>query len=546
MRRTLPREGPRGSEDSEKARGFLQERVALFWKVVFLITLCGSGLGLLGAIVKPGMDLVVTLGEMVLAGSLSWLCSRHARSIRFLWVVDGLGLFVLSGMGAFLGRFLSAGFARGHAVTSAEGVLMADGYVSMMTLVGTALMVVIRAAVIPARPSRTALVTAAAGLPLIAVSTLVVLDRQGGLALRGFASSTDRWLPAIPTLMWGFTVLTCVVISRVVHGLEAEVRQARRFGQYVLEQKIGEGAMGVVYRATHAMLRRPAAIKLLLREHASEEDLQRFEREVQLTSRLAHPNTISVFDYGRTTDGVFYYVMEYLDGMDLHHLVDRHGPVDPARAIHILAQIAGALAEAHALGLVHRDIKPANIILTERPDEPDVVKVLDFGLVKSFSGEAGASAAGAIVGTPLYMAPEAVRHPNTIDARADLYAVGAVGYFLLCGRDVFEARSLVEICAKHLLEAPEPPSQKLGRPLPTDLEALVLSCLAKDREDRPSSAAVLRAALLACTDAGAYDVDAARRWWRARAAAQPDETTAGIARAATMEIDLYGRTETSA
>ncbi len=171
-------------------------------------------------------------------------------------------------------------------------------------------------------------------------------------------------------------------------------------------------------------------------------------------------------------------------------LVDQYGPVEPARAIHILAQISGALAEAHALGLIHRDIKPANIVLTERPDEPDVVKVVDFGLVKRFGGNLAESAAtDAIIGTPLYMAPEAISQPDTVDGRSDLYAVGAVAYFLLTGQHVFEAATVLEVCSKHMLEAPMPPSQRLGKALPADLEAIVLACLAKDRDARPASAA---------------------------------------------------------
>ena len=347
---------------------------------------------------------------------------------------------------------------------------------------------------------------------------------------------------------WTIATITCTVISRVIYGLRAEVREARRFGQYVLERKIGEGAMGVVYRATHALLRRPAAIKLLLKESASEADLVRFEREVQLTSRLVHPNTISIFDYGRTAEGVFYYVMEYLDGLDLQSLVDRYGPVEPARVIHILAQVSGALAEAHALGLIHRDIKPANIVLTERPDEPDVVKVVDFGLAKRFGGKMAESAAGdAIIGTPLYMAPEAISQPDTVDGRSDLYAVGAVAYFLLTGRHVFQAATVIEVCSKHMLEAPVPPSRRLGKPLPADLEALVLACLAKDRDARPASAAVLRAALLACADAARVDLPAARAWWKAHRASSKNSPSAIAAgdeagsRPATMAIDLGGR-----
>jgi eukaryotic-like serine/threonine-protein kinase len=302
--------------------------------------------------------------------------------------------------------------------------------------------------------------------------------------------------------------------------------------------------MGVVYRATHAMLRRPAAIKLILKDRASEGDLARFEREVQLTSHLVHPNTISIFDYGRTAEGVFYYVMEYLDGLDLQSLVEQYGPLEPARAINILAQISGALAEAHALGLIHRDIKPANIVLTERPDEPDVVKVVDFGLVKKFGGEITESAAGdAIIGTPLYMAPEAISRPDTVDGRSDLYAVGAVAYFLLTGRHVFQADSVLEICSKHLVEVPVPPSVRLGKPLPADLEAIVLGCLAKDRDNRPASAAVLRSAFLACTDAAYNDLQGARAWWQGHRASRKDNPspTESPSGPATMAIDLGGR-----
>jgi serine/threonine protein kinase len=269
----------------------------------------------------------------------------------------------------------------------------------------------------------------------------------------------------------------------------------------------------------------------------------RFEREVQLTSHLAHPNTISIFDYGRTADGVFYYVMEYLDGLDLQRLVDEYGPVEPARVIHILAQMSGALAEAHALGLIHRDIKPANIVLTERPDEPDVVKVVDFGLVKRFGGNVAESVAGdALAGTPLYMAPEAISQPDTVDERSDLYAVGAVAYFLLTGQHVFEAGTVFEVCSKHMLEAPVSPSQRLGKALPADLEAIVLECLAKDRKDRPASAAILRARLLACADTGGNDLPTARAWWQAHRAAHKDSPRDdGVSGPTTMAIDLGHR-----
>jgi serine/threonine protein kinase len=343
----------------------------------------------------------------------------------------------------------------------------------------------------------------------------------------------------------GVAVAIATLNSRTLYGLRKQIIEAGKLGQYTLQEKIGEGGMGVVYRATHAMLRRPAAIKLLSRDRTSENDLGRFEREVQLTSRLAHPNTVSIFDYGRTSDGVFYYAMEYLDGMDLDRLIQADGPLEPPRAIHILAQVSGALAEAHALGLIHRDIKPANIVLTERADEPDVVKVVDFGLVKTLGRNLGDSdVTAAIIGTPLYLAPEAVTSPDTVDGRADLYALGAVAYFLLTGKTVFEAATVVEMCSKHLLEQPISPSKRLGKVLSADLEGLVLACLAKDRDVRPASATVLREALLACEDARRYDPQLSRDWWRDRGATLRASGRSGAQSGSsppTMAIDLRGR-----
>ncbi len=357
----------------------------------------------------------------------------------------------------------------------------------------------------------------------------------------------DRARVVLAVSWCGVAVAVAVLSSRTLYGLRKQIIDAGKLGQYTLQEKIGEGGMGVVYRATHAMLRRPAAIKLLLREHAGESDVARFEREVQLTSRLAHPNTISIFDYGRTSEGAFYYVMEYLDGMDLERLVEMDGPVAPPRAIHILAQVSGALAEAHALGLIHRDIKPANIVLTERADEPDVVKVVDFGLVRTLERNQGDSGVNtAIVGTPLYLAPEAITSPETVDGRTDLYALGAVAYFLLTGKHVFEATTAVEMCSRHMLEAPVSPSKRLGKPLSADLEALVLACLAKKPGGRPASAATLRAALLGCGDAERYDVKASRAWWHDRGAAfRAGRKSSGRIGSSTptMAIDLRGRTD---
>ena len=271
--------------------------------------------------------------------------------------------------------------------------------------------------------------------------------------------------------------------------------------------------MGVVYRARHAMLRRPTAVKLLKPDRVGEASLRRFEREVQLTAGLSHPNTVSVFDYGRTPDGIFYYAMEYLDGLTLEEVVGGDGPQPPARVAHVVRQVLGALAEAHGIGLVHRDVKPGNVILCDRGGVPDVAKVVDFGLVKEAEGDgdAGLSRDGALLGTRLYLAPEAIRSPAA-DARADLYSVGAVAYFLLAGRPVFEGRSVIEVCSQHLHAVPVPPSARLGRALPEGLEAWVLACLEKDPERRPSSAAEA-AERLERAGAGEWTADDARTWW---------------------------------
>jgi serine/threonine protein kinase len=244
---------------------------------------------------------------------------------------------------------------------------------------------------------------------------------------------------------------------------------------------------------------------------------------VQLTCQLNHPNTIAIYDYGRTPEGIFYYAMEYLDGINLDDLVTRFGPLPEARVIFLLRQVCGSLAEAHADGMVHRDIKPANIFLTRRGGVRDFVKVLDFGLVKSLEGseEVGLTSANAITGTPLYLSPEAVNSPEQVDVRSDVYAIGAVGYFLLTGSPVFAGSTVMEICMKHVQAVPQPPSLRLGRPINKSLEELVLRCLAKSPAERPSSAAELLRDLDKCDIIVHWTSDDAEQWWAAH------ETTVG-------------------
>jgi len=268
-------------------------------------------------------------------------------------------------------------------------------------------------------------------------------------------------------------------------------------GQYVLGEKLGEGGMGVVYKGSHARCGRPVAIKVLPKRRASRENIRRFEREAQLTRRLSHPNTIEVYDVGRTREGLPYYAMEYVDGLDLQTLVEREGPLAPERVAHLLAQLAGALCEVHAAGLIQGDVKPANAMLCRRA-AGDVVKLLDFGLSRAVDEPPAQEQAryAPLAGTPLYLPPEAITAPESLDARSDLYSLGALGYFLLTGVPPFPGKSLAEVCGHHVHSAPLPPSVRLGRTLPARLEALILACLEKSPARRPSSAAALRAALL--------------------------------------------------
>jgi serine/threonine-protein kinase len=345
------------------------------------------------------------------------------------------------------------------------------------------------------------------------VNSFLVPTTSGGFGFRALDSGAFPWLPANLTIMWGFAVISSVVISQVIYGLRADVRHARQLGQYVLEQKLGEGGMGEVYRARHGMMRRPTAIKLLRGDRAGELNLLRFEREVQLTARLTHPNTITIFDYGRTDDGILYYAMELLDGANLQRIVEVGGAQPANRVVRILGMVCGALTEAHDIGLIHRDIKPANIMLCAQGGERDVVKLLDFGLVKQFEVDRSVQLTGAstVLGTPQYMAPESILAPDSADVRTDIYALGAVAYFLLAGVDVFVGNSVVELCIKHIHEPP-PSLSARGVALSPELEAVVLSCLAKDPAQRPQSAAELRHRLEACV-LEPWDSDHARKWW---------------------------------
>jgi serine/threonine-protein kinase len=296
-----------------------------------------------------------------------------------------------------------------------------------------------------------------------------------------------------------------VIGGHLVWALRRQVFETRIVGRYRLKRRLGEGGMGEVWLAYHAALRRDVAVKILRRHDWATDAaaLARFEREVRATSELSHPNTVRVFDYGTTEDGLWFYAMEHLEGEDLARLVRREGPMAPARAIHVVSQAARALGEAHERGIVHRDVKPENILLTSLGGEHDFVKVVDFGIAKLAREEDGSESltqTGAMLGTPAYMSPEAAAG-KPVDARSDVYGLGVVLHFLLTGAPPFEATTLGALLHAHLQATPPPPSTRAPHPISAELDALVGRALAKAPVDRFADGAALHAALVACPEA---------------------------------------------
>ncbi|MFZ5830524.1 MAG: serine/threonine-protein kinase [Planctomycetota bacterium] len=313
-----------------------------------------------------------------------------------------------------------------------------------------------------------------------------------------------------------------------IRTLRREAFAARQLGQYRLTRRIGAGGMGEVYLAEHRLLKRPCVVKLIRPDKAGNpQALARFQREVQATAKLSHWNTIEIFDYGSTDDGTFYYVMEFLPGMSLGELVDRFGPMPPGRVIHLLRQACDALSEAHAVGLIHRDIKPGNIFAAKRGGVFDVVKLLDFGLVKHVMDDEqplDLTTEGSITGSPLYMSPEQAMGGD-VDGRSDVYSLGAVAYMLLTGQPPFKGDRPLKVIFAHAHEAVVPPSQ-VNPAVPTDLERVVLRCLAKNPTERYASAADLAAALGDCEAAGSWTRDNAARWWQDQEVEVPEPAEA--------------------
>ena len=390
------------------------------------------------------------------------------------------------------------------------------GVIPPLTWVPT--VIVLFPLIMPGPPRRmlAAAIVAAAMSPL----ALLLLERWGKVT-----ASLDAYFQSVlaPALGVGFAYIG----ARVVYGLGRQVAAAREMGSYRLEERLGQGGMGEVWRARHRMLARPAAIKLIRRPvgggAASEEQQRRFEQEAQAIARLRSPHTVELFDYGVATDGAFYFVMELLDGLDADALVRRHGPLPSERAVFVLRQVCHSLSEAESCGLVHRDIKPANIFLCRYGEDHDFVKVLDFGLVKGLDGGAtpapDLTAENLVQGTPAFIAPEQALGGVRVDGRADIYATGCVAYWLLTGEYVFTGDTPMAILMHHVSTEPVPPSIRSGRPIPPTLERIVLACLAKDPADRPQTARELARRLEEAEVPEPWSESRAREWWTLHAAA---------------------------
>jgi serine/threonine-protein kinase len=483
------------TSSDDESRAYLQERLTSLFKLMFW------------------SFTVLMLFLLLIYHEFNEITPTHNNYVYATFVVGLLTMAVLW-RGVLVRRELTIRQLHGldlfftigaNTIIAADAVISFDFRAGAYTcLAYSAFTVLTRALIVPSSGRRTAFAMLLAFIPMTIAALILAI-------------AVPEDVPG-PAFFLGYVELAIVAMllatagSQIIYGLRRQVSVAQQLGQYTLGRKIGEGGLGAVYLAHHVMLRRPTAIKLLLPDRLGADNLARFEREVQHMSQLTHPNTVAVYDYGRNPDGVFYYAMEYLGGgIDLQRLVRSFGAQPARRVANILAQVASALSEAHERGIVHRDIKPPNIMLCERGGVPDVAKVVDFGLVKELTADTGASTE-VIFGTPAYLAPEAITDPASVTAAVDIYALGAVGYFLLTARRVFDGRTDVEVCMQHVSAAPTPPSEFAS--VPPALEAIIMRCLAKRPEERFASAAALVDALRELPVPAGWDDAEAQRWWR--------------------------------
>ncbi|HEU0030199.1 MAG TPA: serine/threonine-protein kinase [Kofleriaceae bacterium] len=524
-RRLLARRiGWASAQSEDEVRAALESRLNLysklmFWSFVTLLVFLNLTYQIYD--IAPRYNEIVFGGASVLLALMAFI---------WRWVLVGRKLTVEGLYRIDLLYAITIGLAFG-ASAALQYDFRPSGYTS---LIFTSFNVFTRALLVPSSARRTAIVSSVTFVPVVAAGVFLGLEYE------------QDQLPGPAYITGGIVFVVVAVLiaangSGIIYGLRRQVREAMQLGSYTLVRRIGEGGMGQVYLAHHELLKRETAVKLLPPDRVGADNIDRFEAEVKAMSTLTHPNTVVVFDYGRSLDGVLYYAMEYLDGIDLDQLVRRFGPQAPSRVIRILVQVAGALQEAHDAGITHRDIKPSNIMLCVRGGLPDFAKVLDFGLAKRISDAAPTNGASAqlVIGTPHYIAPEAITG-DVVGPPADLYAVGAVGYFLLSGQRVFEADSNMKILVLHASETPRPLSQVCQQRVPPELEAIVMRCLEKSPAKRFATAADLATALEAVPGSSEWNRDEAQRWWRDYRARAPDVATADTP-TRTITVDLGHR-----
>ena len=486
----------------EQARGRLRLlAVFFFWAFLFDVVLVAA-LALLKGVMPPVH--VLLLPEVSLIGSLYsavvWWAAKSPRisatRIHTAGLVYEVVICAIAAGSTFYTYYRDTGLI--------PNLTWVPAIVIMFPLV------------MPGPPRRMLFAAIAAGAtcPL----SLAILELTGKIDTKG----GNGYAPAV--ISCTFAVLFAYMGARVIYRLGREVAIARALGSYQLEEKLGEGGMGEVWRATHRLLARPAAVKLIRPDlvganpSASEEARQRFEREARVIASLRSPHTVNLFDFGVSGEGAFYYAMELLDGLDADSLVRRFGPVPAERAVHILRQVCHSLTEAESRGLVHRDIKPSNIFVCRYGEDYDFVKVLDFGIVKMRPDATRASETltreTVIRGTPAFMAPEQALGGESIDGRADIYSLGCVAYWLLTGQLVFTADTQSAVLLHHIKTIPSAPSTRTELPVPDALDRVVLSCLAKNPADRPQTARELSQHFDAIAGTNAWTEERQREWWK--------------------------------
>lgn len=446
------------------------------------------------------------VGATVMCACVALLSSRWPLSLRKLRITELVTLTTTGLLAIMIDWWL---MVTGAQLQDAAQTINANNW----SYLGWSLIIMIYGVFMPNRWQRAALILLpAACMPYLLTATVCWWDAS----VHAILEYEERFGTLLPAPF--VAACTSIYAAHIIHSGRLDAIRAKQFAQYRLTRLLGAGGMGEVYEAEHMLLKRPCAIKLIRRERSSDaKTLARFEREVKATAHLSHPNTIEVFDYGRTEEGRFYYVMELLPGMSLQDLVDQHGPLPAERVIYLLRQCCGALQEAHDAGLIHRDIKPANIIAAQRGGMFDVVKVLDFGLVRAIHSNAELSGTQTIAGTPHYMAPEQAMSASNVDARTDLYSLGATAYFLLTGRPPFVGKNPVEILLRHTRDTILPPSHYVST-IPSEVDAIIMRCLEKDSADRYQSANELSHALEKPVCSATWTAAQAKQWWQQREA----------------------------